>query len=172
MTEQETSRALIATYYSDHIDELRAFVTKGTQSQEVGEDLVQDLFFRLLKGNRPISPITLPCLVYTMARNMITDYWRHRSAVLQHQTYLQDKLLKDEKIGENSVYSVREVEEILEYGMARLTEKQRIVYRMNILEGMKVSEISKQLCENYKSVENRLGIARKEVRRYMKKMMA
>lgn len=74
--------------------------------------------------------------------------------------------------GEETVYSVLEVEEILERGMANLTEKQRIVYRMNLIEGKKVSEISEQLCENYKSVENRLGAARKEVRRYMKRMLA
>ena len=151
---------------------MRAYVAKGVQDQEASEDLVQDIFYRLLKGERPITPVTLPCLVYTMARNMVTDYWRHRSAVCQHQIYLKNSMSPNCGTGEETVYSVHEVEEILERGMANLTEKQRIVYRMNLIEGKKVSEISEQLCENYKSVENRLGIARKEVRRYMKRMLA
>ncbi len=43
---------------------------------------------------------------------------------------------------------------------------------MCIYDGMKVSEISKTLGENYKRVENYLGAARKEVRQYVDKMLA
>jgi len=35
-----------------------------------------------------------------------------------------------------------------------------------------VREISERLHMNYKSVENRLGAARKEVRQYMQRMLA
>jgi RNA polymerase sigma-70 factor (ECF subfamily) len=40
---------------------------------------------------------------------------------------------------------------------------------MHIYDGMKVSEISRQLGEGYKSVEYRLGTARKVVRAYLSK---
>ena len=39
-------------------------------------------------------------------------------------------------------------------------------------DGLAVSEISKTLKMNYKSVENRLGLARREMRKYMTKMLA
>lgn len=172
MTEKETSQALIAAYYKDHVDELRAYVTKGTQNPIVGEDLVQDLFCRLLTTDRPLSQVTLPCLIYTMARHLVTDYWRHRSAVCQHEIYLRGCSVASRQVGEESVYAVREVEQVLERGIARLSEKQKAVYRMNLIDGLKVSEISRQLDENYKSVENRLGMARKEVRTYMRRMLA
>jgi RNA polymerase sigma-70 factor (ECF subfamily) len=38
---------------------------------------------------------------------------------------------------------------------------------MHILGGMRVSEISAETGENYKTVENRLGLARREMRHYL-----
>ena len=52
--------------------------------------------------------------------------------------------------------------------MARLPEECREVYRLHIYGGMKASEISDYLGENYKRVEYRLGIARRTVRQYFK----
>ena len=62
--------------------------------------------------------------------------------------------------------------EILERGIARLTEKRSKVYRLNLFEGMQVSEIAQSLNLGYKAAENRLTLARKEIRDYMKKELA
>lgn len=53
--------------------------------------------------------------------------------------------------------------------MIRMPENCRMIYRLHIYEGMKVSEISQQLGEGYKSVEHRLGTARKVMRQYLRK---
>ena len=71
-----------------------------------------------------------------------------------------------------TIYSAKEINEILERGIARLTSKQREIYQMNIYNGLKVSEISDALKLNYKSVENLLGAARKSVRQYVGMQMA
>ena len=63
-----------------------------------------------------------------------------------------------------SVFSAHEIMERMERGLARVPENCREVYRMHIYDGMKVSEISQRLGEGYKSVEHRLGAARKAVR--------
>jgi RNA polymerase sigma-70 factor (ECF subfamily) len=68
-----------------------------------------------------------------------------------------------------SVFSAKEIMERLERGLARLPQKCREIYRLHIYEGMKVSEISQQLGENYKSVEHRLGFARKSIRQYLRR---
>lgn len=68
-----------------------------------------------------------------------------------------------------SVFSAHEIMERMERGLARVPENCREVYRMHIYDGMKVSEISRQLGEGYKSVEYRLGTARKVVRAYLSK---
>ena len=56
----------------------------------------------------------------------------------------------------------------LERGLVRLPENCREIYRLHIYGGMKVGEISRELGEGYKSVEHRLGTARKVMREYLR----
>ena len=80
-------------------------------------------------------------------------------------------LFRSTNTGE-SIYSVLQINELLERGIARLSENQRKIYRMNVCDGMQISEIAIKLDVKYKNVENRLCAARKEVRKYMKCMLA
>lgn len=172
MTESEVSKKLITDFYSRHVKEIKAFVLKRMDYSVESEDIVHNIFLKLLESDRMISSVTLPCLVYTMARNMISDYWRHRASVEEYEHYIKNGSVIKNVVDERSVYSAVEVGEILERGIARLSDKQRHIYRMNVIDGMQVSEISECLNENYKSVENRLGVARKVMRKYMKRMLA
>lgn len=172
MTESEVSKKLITDFYSRHVKEIKAFVLKRMDYSVESEDIVHNIFLKLLESDRMISSVTLPCLVYTMARNMISDYWRHRASVEEYEHYIKNVSVIKNVVDERSVYSAVEVGEILERGIARLSDKQRHIYRMNVIDGMQVSEISECLNENYKSVENRLGVARKVMRKYMKRMLA
>jgi RNA polymerase sigma-70 factor (ECF subfamily) len=53
--------------------------------------------------------------------------------------------------------------------LARLPEACARIYRLHIYGGMKVSDIAQELTLPYKQVENRLGQARKHVRKQMRK---
>ena len=141
------NHALITEYYISHRDELLAFVSSRLRGSDFAEDIVQNVFLKLLTTDKMISEVTLPSLVYTVARNLII-----KSQGLSSQ---------------ESVFSVREITERLERGLARLPENCREIYRMHIYGGMKVSEISQELGEGYKSVEHRLGFARKAMRQYL-----
>ena len=79
MIERISSRKLVADYYRDNLAELRAFVRKSIVNDDGAEDIVQNVFLRLLTSEKMISEVTLPCLVYTVARNLITDRIRHFS---------------------------------------------------------------------------------------------
>ena len=153
---------LLINYYRAHRDELLAFVSSRLRGGEEAEDIVQDVFLRLLTADRMITEVTLPALVYTTARNLIIDYYRRRHTFEAYEHYLKNT---DETADfAESILSVREITEQLERGLVRLPESCRKVYRLHIYGGMKVSEISQHLGEAYKSVEHRLGIARKAVR--------
>ena len=67
-----------------------------------------------------------------------------------------------------SVFYAADIVEAMERGMIRMPEHCRNIYRMHILGGMRVSEISEQTGEKYKTVENRLGLARKQMRNYLR----
>lgn len=158
---------LIETYYTDHRDELLAFVSSRLGGSEESEDIVQNVFLRLLTTDKMITEITLPALVYTMTRNLITDYYRRRHTYEAFEHFIKGSSEEDDSM--ESVFSARELTELLERGLVRVPENCREVYRLHIYGGMKVSEISQALGEGYKSVEHRLGTARKAVRQYLRK---
>lgn len=156
----------LTNYYVTHRDELLAYVSSRLGNSVEAEDLVQNVFLRLLTSNKMITDITMPALVYTTARNLIIDYYRRRSHFEAYEHYLKNTDFIDESTG--SVLSIRDITEQFERGLARVPENCREVYRMHIYGGMKVAEISERLGEGYKSVEHRLGIARKSVRQQLR----
>ena len=158
---------LIETYYTDHRDELLAFVSSRLGGSEESEDIVQNVFLRLLTTDKMITEITLPALVYTITRNLITDYYRRRHTYEAFEHFIKGSSEEDDSM--ESVFSARELTELLERGLVRVPENCREIYRLHINGGMKVSEISQTLGEGYKSVEHRLGTARKAVRQYLRK---
>ncbi len=162
-----TKHTLITNYYIAHRDELLAYASSRLGDSYLAEDIVQNVFLRLLTSDKMISEITLPALVFAMTRNQVYDYFRHHTAVEQYEHYI--KGVCSELTSDESILSAREVMEQLERGLARLPENCREIYRMHIYDGMKVGEISRELGEGYKSVEHRLGSARKAMRQYLQK---
>ena len=171
MNEKNSSNSLIAQYYRQHFEELKAFASKRLGYADMAEDMVQNVFLRLLSSDKMISKVTLPCLVYTIMRNLIFDHWRRKHSYDEYEHYIQRRDT-DKAVEPESVYSAAEIHEMLEKGMERLSERQRTVYQLHVYDGMKVSDISQTLHLNYKCVENRLGQARKEMRTYMRRMLA
>lgn len=163
------NREIIETYYRNHQAELLTFVSSRLDNRELAEDIVQDVFLRLLCNAQPIMECTLPALALTISRNLINDYYRRRNCHIIFAQQLNPNPATGEHEAE-SVLSVREMTEFLERGLARLAEPCRDIYRLHIYESMKVSDIAHHLHYDYKSTEYRLGIARKEVRKYLKRI--
>ena len=161
------NREIIETYYRKHQAELLTFVCSRLDNRELAEDIVQDVFLRLLCNAQPIMECTLPALALTIARHLINDYYRRRNCHLMFSQQLNPNPATDDREAE-SVLSVREMTEFLERGLARVAEPSREIYRLHVYGGMKVAEISQRLGEGYKSVEHRLGTARKLVRQQLR----
>ena len=168
---------LLSYYYSQHRDELLSFiavrispatgrsVTMQADANEA-EDMVQDIFLRLLRSHQLITPQTLPALVYKMARNAVSDYYRRRHVHEAYEHYLRHSDYTDDTL--ESVYSAQQIMEHMERSLARLPKACCEIYHLHIYDGMKVSDIAQQLALPYKQVENRLGQARKMVRQQLR----
>lgn len=159
------NKQLLSNYYTQHRDELVYFIAVRTADVELAQDMVQDMFLRLLDGRRLITEQTLPSFVYTLVRHAVADYYRKRRVHEEYEHYIKKS---DYTVEMESVISAQQLMERMEHSLARLSEECRTVYRLHIYDGMKVSEISQHLSLPYKQVENRLGQARKTVRQQLK----
>ena len=157
---------LISDYYTLHRAELLAYASSRLGDKDEAEDLVQNTFLRILTSDMLVTEQTLPALVFTICRNLVTDYYRHRASRHEYEHYIQSSYDKGMSI--ESVFYAADIVEAMERGMIHIPEHCRNIYRMHILGGMRVSEISEQTGEKYKTVENRLGLARKQMRNYLR----
>ena len=77
----------IADYYAQHRNEIVGFIAMRIGNEDTAQDLVQDVFLRLLRSDKLISPTTLPALVFTMARNAVADWFRRRRIREEYEHY-------------------------------------------------------------------------------------
>ena len=158
--------SLVSDYYSTHRAEPLAFASTRLGDIDEAEDLVQNTFLRILTTDKMLTEQTLPALVYTICRNLIYDFFRHRAFRLEFEHFL--KGTGTDKTSMESVFFAEDIIERMERGLVRIPENCRAIYRMHILGGMRVSEISAKTGEKYKTVENRLGLARRHMRQYLR----
>lgn len=159
-------KSLISNYYSSHRAELLAYASARLGDSDEAEDIVQNTFFRILTTNKMLTEQTLPALVFTVCRNLVNDHFRRRAFRYEYEHYIQNTCTGNFSM--ESVFFAADIIEQMERGLARIPENCRTIYRMHILGGMRVSEISAETGENYKTVENRLGLARREMRHYLR----
>ena len=112
-----------------HRDELLAFVSSRLNSSMEAEDIVQNVFLRLLTTDKMITAVTLPALVYTMTRNLMADYYRRHTSFEQYEHYIKGVCSDEDSM--ESVFSAREIMERLERGLVRLPENCREIYRLH-----------------------------------------
>lgn len=159
---------LIKDYYTANRPRLICYAQKCGMCREDAEDIVQDAFILLMTGERIINGNTLPALMRSIVANKIKDRWRHQAYIDRHEHYIKKSAIASED--GMSVVSMHETEMWLQKSMARLDSRSCRIYRMNMEEGKKVAEIALCLNIKYKTVENRLCMARKKVRHYMAAM--
>ena len=167
----QVNNQLLSNYYSMHRDELVSFIAVRTVDAIEAEDIVQDIFLRLLRGQHLITPQTLPSLLHTMARHAVCDYYRRRHVHEEYEHYIQtsDFSCQTSDDSVESVFSAHQLMERMERSLTCLPKACCEIYRLHIYDGMKVSDIAQQLSLPYKQVENRLGQARKAVRQQLRK---
>lgn len=163
------NREIIERYYCEHRNELLSFVSSRLWGCSESEDIVQDVFLRLLLSSNPLLESSLQSLAYTIARHLVNDYYRRHNCRADYARQLRAGAPREVNDAE-SVLSVREVTEFLERGLLRIPEPFREPYRMHVYGGMPIREIARQTGGNYKSVEYRLGVARKEIRNLLRQI--
>lgn len=158
---------MIANFYTVYQAELVNFAISRLGNREESEDLVQDVFIKMMSFEGMINEATIKSFAFTIAANKIKDHLRRR--IFRH------------KMEENTKYEMElqhsHAERLAEYhdtlrmvndGMKKLSPACAKVYRMSLFEDMAVSDIAKELNVSKRTVESQLFTSRKQVRAMMK----
>lgn len=120
-----------ARIYSDHRDAINAFVWSKTRNRALAQDITQDVFVRCMRalGNITYQGRDIRSYLYTIARNMVTDYFksgRYRfefavddMAAIDHGTSPDTASIALEHLGQQSDHT------LLLDAIGKLTREQR-----------------------------------------------
>jgi RNA polymerase sigma factor (sigma-70 family) len=130
---------------------LRNFIRRRVPDPRDAEDIVQDVFYKLVQANRLLMPIDhVTGWLFLVARNRITDLFRKKRPVRLSDTaanedgermQLED-LLPSPDAGPEVLYARRVLLDELELAVDELPAEQREVFVAHELEGRSFKEMA------------------------------
>ncbi len=155
-------RDLISTLYNESKGEILGYILKRVRSLQDAEDMLQDLYLRLLNYNTLLERETMMNFIYKIAKNLIVDYYRHNKYyVAAHNSYMSTLPLTSNVTEE--MVAVQEVALIEQRCVDSLSAQRRRVYKLRLQEGESTAEVAAKMNLSQRTVENHLLTARKEM---------
>jgi len=131
---------------------LRNFIRRRVPDPLDTEDILQDVFYRLVEANRLLMPIEhVTGWLYRVARNRITDMFRKREPEAFSEMAVTDEdgdwmpfedLLPSPDAGPEALYARNVLLDELELALDELPEEQRDVFVAHEFEGRSFKQIA------------------------------
>lgn len=134
------------------------YYVRLTGDRALSEDLVQDVFYRILRSRhtyRPGSPFKP--WIYQVARNARTDHFR-RPVEVQFQDDMAEPIDPKDEVSD------RAQNDLLRRALLQLPEEKREVLLLSRFQGMKYSEIAELLGCEVTTIKTRVFRAIQELR--------
>src|SRR5246127_152002 len=151
MTEQDRR---ISEIVAEERSRLRNFIRRRVPDPGDAEDILQDVFYRLVEANRLLMPIEqVTGWLFRVARNRITDLFRKKEPenfseldAIDDEGQLSsfEDLLPSPDAGPEALYARNVLLDELEAALAELPEAQRAVFEAHEFEGRSFKEISEE----------------------------
>ncbi|MBD1431540.1 sigma-70 family RNA polymerase sigma factor [Sphingobacterium sp. DN00404] len=157
--------------YKLYWKELYYFTLKKVKDHALAEDLLHDVFLKLLKSDDLDNRLdTIKGYLYTALRNRITDHYRKNKRQLDLEQNIPTWYSQhDNKVLEVTIK--RELDDFLELQVNRLPDQMRRVVQLNSKEGFSTPEIAQKLLISDKTVRNQLSLANQKLRSAIEKFL-
>lgn len=145
---------------------VKAFAWKILKSEEDAEDVAQDIFVKLW-DNPDIweSKETWDSYIYTMARNQIYNFLKHKSVELNYQ----EKLVQEDSPSfEFDIYDklyAKELQLLIKLTLDTMPEQRKKIFVMSRQKGMSHQEIADNLQISIRTVERHVYLALQDLKK-------
>lgn len=144
---------------------LRNFIRRRVPDPRDAEDILQDVFYKLVEANRLLMPIEhVTGWLFRVARNRITDLFRKRKTegfgdsrvADENDEMLQlEELLPSPDAGPEALYARNVLLDELELAIEELPAEQREVFVAHELEGRSFAEMAEETGVNVNTLLSR-----------------
>lgn len=150
MTPEQDER--VSEVFARERSRLRNFIRRRVANPEDAEDVLQDVFSRLVEANALLMPIEhVTGWLFAVARNRITDLFRRHRAERLEEVLVEaeegdvlrlDDLLRSPDEGPEATYERSVLLEAIEAALDELPEEQRRVFIAHEVDGCSFKEMA------------------------------
>ena len=167
-TTTNTSDNIITNSYKEYYQVILTYITYRITHRYEAEDLTQDVFIRLLDYKQMLRPDTVKYFLFTIARNIVTDYIRRYYKKQEIDSYMYDFAVTSSNETEETIIA-DDLASVEQRQLSTFPEQRRIVYALSRYEGKISAEIAEEMQLSRRTVENHLFIGRREMREFFRK---
>lgn len=142
--------------FDSHFDSVRNYLYYRCGDTDLATDIAQETLMRLWEKQITPLPGKTKGLLLKIAGDLLISAWRKQKTELSFKLNLkpdgQDKSPEE-------LMEFDELKNKYERALTNLPEKQRVVFLMNRMEGLKYHEIAETLDLSVKAVEKRMNLA-------------
>lgn len=152
--------------YETYAPRLAAKLIQLLRSEDLAEDLLQDLFIKIWEVRQTINPeLSFGALLYKMATNLSKNVYRRNV----YDQLMHKQINPDE--GHNPIeasLNQSEAKKLLQAALNKLTPRQREVYVMHKIDGLSYQEIGRKLNISASAINHHIQEANKQLRNILK----
>jgi len=154
--------------FHSNYNPLRNFSKKLVKINEVAEELVSEVFFKIwCYRKRIVISSSAKSYLYTSVRNISFDYLRKEKQSLWAN--LEDAAMVTSDCQDpHKNAEFMELQTKVDLAVAKLPRQCRLVFQLSRDEGMKYNDIADTLCLSVKTIETQIGRALKSLRTSLK----
>lgn len=145
---------------------IKAFAWKVLKSEDDAEDLAQDVFVKLW-DNPDIweQQETWNSYIYTMARNQIYNFLKHKAIEYNYQEQLAEESTSFFEADIHDKLYAKEIELLIKLALDNMPEQRKKVFIMSRQKGMSNQEIADNLQLSIRTVERHLYLTLRELKK-------
>jgi len=147
-------------YYKD---KLYSFLLRLTESPEMAEDVIQDIFLKLWKSRAGLTGIdNFGSYIFRMAQNQCLTHFKR----VARETLILAELQREATVPDTeNTEALRAMQQKLEAVVAQLPPQQRLIYTLSREQGLKHEEIARRLAISPSTVKNHMIQALSSIRK-------
>lgn len=160
-------RQAFAQFYTQHLNYLFRYIFLFTKSKQDAEEILQDIFIRIWEQREKLVQIgNIRDYLHRMAKNKMLDNIRHQQ--IRHRVQLEIRRTNDMAASSTAdLCAYKEYYTIVQQAIEKLPPKRKLIFRLNIENGLSQEEIAGQLHISKSVVQKQLYSATHFVRNYL-----
>lgn len=169
MNKQSTYDDFFTECYQNYREYIKNYIASRIYHPHEAEDLAHDVFVRLWEHRAFVNKGTVYSLLFTIARNIVTDRIRHYYRQEDYFSYIyNNERVYAQNAAEDKLYC-EDLRRLHHTAVQALPLKRRQIYKLSFHHELLCPAIAGKLSLSPRTVEGQLLLARKSIRTYLKK---